>query len=637
MKKLLLLFVGITAFCSVRAQEIEDSGTPVLFVNSDRTQILRVKADSGAPKVILQSINVGTLGEVRTSHLAILASTRDGKSLLVAGVFHFFDNNDDSKDSLQGFLKLDAPFGFKPGRVPIDRSSIGGAKVLHEIPFVLEEPGFVDVRKPLPLGTLSPDEKDWYGVWAKNGAAPNSFKLYHGKFDGSSNSVHIGGLPTDNEYLPRNEYHMTNLCADNNGTMITIIVDQLHSDDQQRAKLWRWTPTNNIEPQISDFNDIEGLRLGQNLDSAFVCLLRIVPGTNEAEIGLTPEDQGDIFFYNFIYTGGSVNLGVANGRQIRWDAIPDSIYFFTGITGDPNGPGDDRETQAKNMRHVNGGDMMFSQTGDSVVFITSNALGGGGDWAATPQRSHIWIYDINSNTAKFVYNNPAKMERQPIFMGQIWKIKEPPPPPPQGSLIFSLDTLKFDSVDVGKTKALTLNVTNPSSNTVNGISLGLPTDDAFIVTSSLPDSLKGGQTLPLTVTFAPSAVGPVVGSIKATFALSEDSSRTLYMRGVGRQPASVDPEDLSGFSVRVHPNPFSGAANIDINYDGREGLEVRLVDVLGREYRVDAEGVRAQMLTKDASEQFRLDSKALKLAPGTYTLFVKNGERSISRQLIVSE
>jgi hypothetical protein len=626
MKKFLLLFACAFIACAANAQQ------PFAFVNSDRTQILTV-TEGGIPKVILESKAIGTLQEIRTSHLAVLASTRDGKSLLVAGVFHFFNLNDDSKDSLQGFIRLDSPYALV-GRVSLDKKTIGGKKVLHEISFTLEDPSYIEVRKPLPLGVLTPNEQEWYGTWAKNGSAPNSFQFFHGKFDGSG-AVKVGTLPDGDPLLPTNEYHMTNICADNE-MMICAIVDQLNSDDQQRAKLWRWNPSWN-QPQVSDLNGIEGLRINQNLDSSFVCLLRIVPDqpNKTAEIGLTPEDEGDIDFYTFRYDGANIALGSPSGRKIRWDVLPDSLYFFTGITNEPSGPGDDRETQGRNMRHVNGGDMMFSQTGDSVVFVTSNAVtpNNSADWYASPERSGIWIYDIAAQwpQAKLVYNNPLKMERQPIFMGYTPKII---PPPPQGSITISVDTLQFDSVIVGKTKSLTLTISNPSENTVNGVAVGLPSNDAFIITSTIPDSLTAGQQVTVTAAFNPSAVGEVIASVITMYA-NGDSSKTFYLRGIGKQETggAVRPDDLSGFNVSIHPNPFSGSANVDIQFDGREGLEVRLVDVLGRSYDLNAS--RNMSFDKNASEQIMIDRSQLKLAPGSYTLYVKNGERTISRQLIL--
>ncbi len=645
MKKLLLFISCLCAFNSVRAQDIIDDGSPVLFVNSDRTQILRIETDETAPKVLIQSTPL-----IKMSHLSILASTRNGKSLLIAGVFHFNDINDNAPDSVQGFIKLDSPFTFV-GVNNIPSDSLGRNRILYKIPFVLEEPGFIDVRKPLPLGALSPNEQDWYGHWAKNGAAPNAFEFYHGKFTGSGMTIDVGTLPDNDERLPSHEYHMSNLVPTEDGKLLCVVMDRLtQEEDLLRARLWRWTPGQ--QPQITDMNSIRSERNNWHMDSSFICLLREVPGQDNptAEIGLMPNDVGDIIFYNFRYDESSVNLQ-KNGREISRSVLPVEKFFFTGITGNPNGPGDDKETQSTNQRHVNGGDMMFSRTGDSVVFITSNALttAGAADWYASPENSAVYIYNIAEQwpSAKLVYNNPAKMERQPIFMGKQWKIAVPPPP---GTINVDKTSLNFGELflkDNPSTKTMDVVITNPAANeaSVTSIAISGTGELDYSVTGTTPPMttpfpLTEGQNVTVHVVFNPSVLGTRNATLTILFA-NGDSSRTVSLTGVGKADTTsggaVDPEDLAGFNVSVHPNPFSGAANIDISYDRREGLEVRLVDVLGREYQIDADGVRAQMLSKDASEQFRLDSKALKLAPGSYTLFVKNGDRSISRQLIVSE
>jgi hypothetical protein len=181
-------------------------------------------------------------------------------------------------------------------------------------------------------------------------------------------------------------------------------------------------------------------------------------------------------------------------------------------------------------------------------------------------------------------------------------------------------------------------MTNPSTHTVTNIQVGLPTDDAFIITSSIPDSLQGGQNVTVTVAFNPSAKGEVKGSVTAMFANHPDSSTTLYLRGIGKvvDPGTVYPDGLAEFAVKVHPNPFSGSATIDVNYDGREGLEVRLVDILGREYDLlGSDMMRTMQLDKNAWEQLKVDRTQMQLASGNYTLFVKNGERILTRQVIL--
>lgn len=629
MKKLVLFFATIIlTYSSSIAQTTVDEGAVIAYVNSDRTQILTVRKDS-SPKVLFQSTN-----SIKLKDLAVLASTKDGKSLLIGGTF-LYKRSGGAPDSVLGFVRIDSPFALKNKdgfeyTITNNRKFIGfnGGETPHKILKQID-PSF-DVRKILPLGVLSDNEQDWYGTWAKN-AAGNEVIFYHGKFDGSTTADSGRAVLVQGGY-PQGEFHMTNLAVGKDGMMLAVVVDRLSSDNQQRAMLHRWIPgtqnNGNGIYQMSDLSpQIKGLQPAWNLDSSFGATLRIVRGAAlpTAEIGLmlTP---GDITFREFRYDGASIGALVDNGRSIPRQALPDSVFFFVGRTVAPafNNEG---ETLPVHQRHNNGGDMMFSQTGDSVVFITSSAEEG--DYAASPKKSGIWIFDIPAQQTYFVFNDVTKMERQPIFMGYKLKVI---PPPPQGYIVLTPDTLKFDTVSIGYSQSRTTMISNPSVNGVS-ISVGLPSNDNFLVTGAAPDTLVGGASGTLTVLFAPTDKTPQMGEIVITYA--NDSVKKLILMGMGKDTVTgaVGEEVLGRFDVTVHPNPFSGIAKVDVQYDGTEGLNMYLADVLGRQYTISTS--RLWNLRKDAVEQFEINSSALGLVPGNYTLFVKNGERTIARQIVL--
>jgi hypothetical protein len=76
-------------------------------------------------------------------------------------------------------------------------------------------------------------------------------------------------------------------------------------------------------------------------------------------------------------------------------------------------------------------------------------------------------------------------------------------------------------------------------------------------------------------------------------------------------------QDLDDDGIRIYPNPFFNSITIDLNYHYGEEIEIRLKDVLGREF------LRTTTLNQ-AENQIALP---VELAGGIYFLEVKTNER----------
>src|SRR5436305_8869932 len=105
----------------------------IAYTNSDRRAILAKTI--GSTKVdTLFTTSRTTRTQVTTKNLSVLASTKDGKSLLICGKAIFTNPLNNSLDSAWAIARIDSPFTNAGGITPFPFANppiIGGAKVLH--------------------------------------------------------------------------------------------------------------------------------------------------------------------------------------------------------------------------------------------------------------------------------------------------------------------------------------------------------------------------------------------------------------------------------------------------------------------------------------------------------------------------
>lgn len=616
-----VLIVSVSFFSDVFAQG------RIAFVNSDRTAILAKKVggklDTLFTTKILQADRY-----VKLRNLSVLASTRDGKSLLIAGVAIFLNQISGTLDSAAAFARIDSPFtntGLVEGLANPLR--VGGATILKFI-FSPE----ITYTKALPLGTLSSDGTEWWGTWSKaQGGDPQQI-FYHGKFTGlgSFDSVKLTGSDA-----PSSGYHMTNIAvSEDNKTMLTVIFDKIIQNLPPRARLLSWTP--GISGAGVPLQAVEFTSLIKKPDSVFAFFFRVLPQTQQgiilAELGLGPANPAKITLYQLRIINSGVTALTSSSRTILRSALPTDIHFFIGNTNNPGSDFDDRETVVPTRGHPfgNGGDIMPSFGGDSVVFVTCNKSD-----QATAAESGIYIYDLRTNIATLVQNDVTKMERQPIFMGSVPKAV----PYKVGTAVLDKTSIDFGKHFIGDPDAV-INVllTDNTNSLVKVTSAAISGADQanFTVTpgAALPATVQGQGTLNFAVKFHPTAEKDYSATLTIHYVDSldkkeKDSILTIPITGIGAKNLGVK-STASSFDLSVVPNPFTSSTQINIvaREGGSTSLEIR--DLLGKDI------YSSKSLTLGAGEKFTytFDAKALHLVPGTYFVIVRSAGDELTRQVI---
>jgi hypothetical protein len=626
--RLILVILAVVVLAGRSHSQVNTSDSTIIaFSFSDRDSIVSYQQFAAGTKTILKSNNA-----IKVDHLSVLGATSDGKSLLIGGKLNFIAPEDGTKDSIYGFFRIDLPFTLGT-IVSLDRKNIGNIKILRHC--------WVPGIKPLPLGALSSNGSDWYGIFHKTGGS--KLVYYHGKFDGSGTTDSLaveaaGGL---GEYATSGGYHMTNLSLAANGMLVCGIMDKLNTGDdrQQRLQIHRWrptAPTGETQFQSSQINSLKGQMGNHNVDSAFACLLRVIPGQNppKAEIALwiSKTDPVNYEMYNFPYETG-VSLSKDASRNIPGSALPDTLHYFQGWYGNVQNEFDDKETTTEMQRYNNGGDMMYDPTGDNVVFVAHDS---GPEGTVSGAKTGIWWYSIKDGGAStFLYNNPSKKERSPIYLGT--KAYVEPPPPPSGTIVITPTELNFDTTEVGTSKLLQVTVSNPSDYSVYIKSIEPSGSDDYSIVGAVPifivpDSLKGKSSVVLTIKFSPTTVGHLTAAVKVNY---KDSSKVTIFHGEGYKKTSGGVVDNpTKFSVTISPNPFRTSAHVSISSPEEIGYTVKLNDALGRNIAIDP---LPYSYFRAGAADYEINAEALGLSAGTYYLTISGGGETVTRQLILTK
>lgn len=641
-RSLVLIAIALCSiFLSVRSFAQDTTLARIVFTNSERTQILAKTVGVNKVDVLFQSASAPGGRFVNVRNLAVLASTRDGKSLMVGGKFIYFNPINSAPDSVWAIVRIDSAFTNTGSYLPFPKRTFGGATLLQVITSNQDVDPFT---KMLPLGVLTPDEKEWYATPIKVAPGSGQQWFFHGKFDGTG--------PVDSLYvhdaLPSaaaiSGYHMANLATSEDGkTMLAFVFDQCLSSDKPRAQLFRWTPSAGVGTfgfHADGITSVPNFRLGGNIDTCFGFLFRVIPNQQNptAEIALAPNTTGDLTLYSFRWDAGNGIVLAATSRKILRSKLPNSLHFFTGITGSSLTPDDDKEviTPSEGAPNGNGGDMMFSPDGNSVVFVTCR-----GDDFATAAESGIYTYDLTTGIVTFVQNDPLKMERQPIFTKSVVH-KFVPPPYIVGTASLDKTTIDFGThVDDGTdnpTVIATLTANNASEVIVTQAILGGTDAANFSVTLNppLPATVKGQKTYLFPITFAPTTAKSYSATLTIHYIDSlrkneNDSILTIQLTGIGKKPTGgVDSKTPAAFDLTAVPNPFTKATQITgtAQQSGVTSLEVR--DLLGKEIYSS----RSLALGVGEKITYTLDANSLHLAPGEYFVLVRSGGEKVTRKVI---
>ncbi len=155
----------------------------------------------------------------------------------------------------------------------------------------------------------------------------------------------------------------------------------------------------------------------------------------------------------------------------------------------------------------------------------------------------------------------------------------PLPAPRPSAISFSPSSLAFSQNVNSASSPQTITVTNFGGSPIN--SLSISTSGVFSQTDDCSSVLVAGTSCSVSVSFVPTAVGPVSGSLNVVDdSYNSGSSQTIPLNGTGTTPhASVTPTSLS-FSAQV-AGTTSAARTITVLSNGSGPLQVSNVAVTG--------------------------------------------------------
>ncbi len=653
MKRSLLLIL-FTIFSMLTADvsfaQTDTILTRIVYTNSDRLAILAKTVGVNKVDTLFQTATDARGNTVTVKNLAILASTKDGKSLLI-GAKMIYNTTVQSVDSLWAIARIDSPFANIGGKINTVAGTIGGAKILKHFGFD-EVQSILDFSadKMMPLGELTPDEQQWYVTLNKSAPGNGAQWFFHGNLSGAGTTDSVLVSQVNSAAAALDDYHMSNLAVSDNGSiMLAMVFDQILTNSP-RLQLFQWTPgapAGTVGFQADVITSLPNFRPFGNTDTCFGFLFRVIPNQPNptAEIALAPNVKGDLTLYSFRYDGGgSIQLNPNASRTIPRSILGDNLtglHFFTGVTGTPKLPDDGKEviTPYQGAPNGNGGDMMFSPDGNSVVFVTC----GNNDYAS-PSSSEIGIYDINQAKFTLVQNDLLAMERQPIFTANVVHKFIPPPPPPYqvGKAIIDMPSIDFGSNFIGDPSATAkVKLTDTTSSLVivtQGFISG-PAGSIFTVTSSpsVPATISGHGLVTFTVNFTPLAAQTYLDTLVIHYKDSlqkaaDDSIFVIPLTGIGvkKSTGGVQSSSPSSFDLSIAPNPFTSSTKITVTAReaGMASLEIR--DLLGK----DIYSSKALILGAGEKFAYSLDANTLHLVPGAYFVIVRSGADEITRQVI---
>ncbi len=159
---------------------------------------------------------------------------------------------------------------------------------------------------------------------------------------------------------------------------------------------------------------------------------------------------------------------------------------------------------------------------------------------------------------------------------------------PSATMTLQPSVIAFGNVDTGKTKTIQVEIHNtgaaPASITAINI---IPAGTAFTLGNiSLPVTLKPGDSLPVTVTFAPHSMDAQDASLSVTYG-SDNQQAEFPISGFATVNGAGVSTSLTTntWGIELSPNPARDFVDVTLDAASADVAEIHIFDVTGREVR----------------------------------------------------
>ncbi|MEK9138397.1 MAG: choice-of-anchor D domain-containing protein [Bacteroidota bacterium] len=197
------------------------------------------------------------------------------------------------------------------------------------------------------------------------------------------------------------------------------------------------------------------------------------------------------------------------------------------------------------------------------------------------------------------------------------------------NILFSHQSMDFDSTEIGTSKDMTLSVTNLMGYTI-GTQGSVPQQSCFLTTASNARVYLSPQaTMYDTIRFAPTSAGSFSDTVIYSFYMLGIVVRTdtLVLRGQGFAPINtLIPQTYTLF--QNYPNPFNSTTRIEFQIPRQAHVELKVFDLLGR---VVATLVNEEM----APGAYRKTFDGSALASGVYFYRLWAGDFVLCKKLVL--
>ena len=147
-------------------------------------------------------------------------------------------------------------------------------------------------------------------------------------------------------------------------------------------------------------------------------------------------------------------------------------------------------------------------------------------------------------------------------------------------------TLNFNNVSVGTTSpAMNVTLTNSGTGTLTITSIAVSPSPTYAETNNCPSSLTGSQSCTISVTFSPTQIGTVTGTVTVSSSNASNSPQSVSLTGTGTGPiATLSASSLNFGTVVV--GTTSPPQMVTLTNTGNAALTISSIKLAGSAYPV---------------------------------------------------